>query len=96
MKTIDEKLAVYRACLEGKIIVRTELSTGHKNNFAKCKSIIWDWDKYDFDIKPEPKKPREWLLSEAGLTETRMASPYHASLHGIHVIEVLPEAEGGV
>lgn len=53
MKTIEEKVAVYRAWLEGKEIeFASDLC-----KWEPAPSPSWDWHNFDYRVKPEPVKP---------------------------------------
>ncbi len=54
MKTIDEKVAVYRAWLEGKPI---QVVRGGGAAWEGTAKPSWDWYIYDYRVKPEPVKP---------------------------------------
>ena len=54
MKTIDEKVAVYRAWLEGKQI---QVVNRHKTEWNDTNSPVWDWYTCKYRVKPEPVKP---------------------------------------
>ena len=54
MKTIDEKVAVYRAWLEGKPI---QVVRGGGAAWEGTAKPSWDWYIYDYRVKPEPAKP---------------------------------------
>lgn len=50
--TIPEMINVMKACEEGKTI---QCSYRGENAWIGAANPIWDWDKYDYRIKPEPK-----------------------------------------
>lgn len=54
MKTIDEKVAIYRAYLEGAEIERRS-RTG--TVWVPCTNPTFDWIGVDYRVKPEPVKP---------------------------------------
>ena len=54
MKTIEEKVAVYRAHLEGAEIERRS-RTG--TVWVPCTNPTFDWIGADYQVKPEPVKP---------------------------------------
>lgn len=63
MKTIEEKVAVYRAWLEGKEIeFASDLC-----KWEPAPSPSWDWHNFDYRVKPEPVKPavaKAYIMSE--------------------------------
>lgn len=54
MKTIEEKVVVYRAYLEGAEIERRS-RTG--TVWVPCTNPTFDWIGVDYRVKPEPVKP---------------------------------------
>ena len=53
MKTIEEKVAVHRAWLEGKEIeFASDLC-----KWEPAPSPSWDWRNFNYRVKPEPVKP---------------------------------------
>ena len=53
METIDEKLAVHRAWLEGKQI---QVVNRRKTEWNDTNSPVWDWYTCKYRVKPEPVK----------------------------------------
>lgn len=65
--TIDSMIEVLNAHRNGKKIQL--ISKTHPNRWTDCALAInggplWDFTDYDYRIKPEPKRPREfWLVN---------------------------------
>ncbi len=75
MKTIDEKLAVYKAYLEGKEIECIELNNP-RDEWEYNRDPMWCWQNTDYRIKeiPKPKiKFYQWVLME--LSDRRLLIP---------------------
>lgn len=56
MKTIEEKIAVMQAYVDGKTIECYGYS--YLNNWTEVENPRWDWWNYDYRVKQEPKKPK--------------------------------------
>jgi hypothetical protein len=101
---INDMIAVLRAAKEGKQIQHRRATPPFEsgiwiNSYGGCS---WDFSEYDYRVKPEPPKPREWFLvshannepcSVCGLHSSRNeAATGRNNLMGvIHVREVLEE-----
>ena len=55
MKTLDEMIAVMQAARDGKKIEFKELNSASAN-WELARSPYWDWHKFDYRVKPEPRK----------------------------------------
>ena len=86
-----EKIAVMQAHLGGNTVQAARIGEGDWRPVPV--EPIWDFASYSYRIKPEPRKPREWTLSEPVIgCVTRMAFPSYDSEYGfagILVREVL-------
>lgn len=60
MKTIQEKIAVMQAAADGKKIQCSQARVGV---WVNTEIPLWDWNNYDYQIKPEPKL-RPWNPEE--------------------------------
>ena len=56
MKTIEEKIEIYRAYLNGKQIEFTVIGQDYWQNAAVIPAF--NWEGYDYRVKPEPPKQR--------------------------------------
>ena len=56
MKTIEEKIEIYRAYLNGKQIEFTVIGQDYWQNAAVIPAF--NWEEYDYRVKPEPPKQR--------------------------------------
>ena len=65
MKTIEEKLAIYKAYLEGKEIQIKYLGEG-KAWLTPNPRPSFNYSQYDYRVKPEPVKP---AVAKAYITE---------------------------
>lgn len=57
--TTEQKIIVMRACVDGKAIQFSELAVvgrGWQDLGPHC--ALWNWDRYDFRIKPQQPAPR--------------------------------------
>lgn len=54
MKTLEQKIAVMQAALEGKEIAFTYMSEGASVNIAQGNDILWDWHTFDYNVYEEP------------------------------------------
>lgn len=62
--TDDEIIEVVRAHKEGKQIECIPRGEGRwKETFFEGKPISWNFHLFDYRVKPEPRKPREWILN---------------------------------
>ena len=93
--THDEMIAVIQAHRDGKAI--QFCGYGMAGAWDDVIHPDWDFANYNYRIKPEPPKPREWWISSHG-GFTAPAYPNEASARAyplahevIHVREVLPE-----
>ena len=57
MTDIDHMIAVMQAAKEGKAIqYRARGNRGTDENWGDAPSPIWNWAKYDYRVKPEPRR----------------------------------------
>ena len=96
MKTIDEKVAVYRAWLEGKPI---QVVRGGGAAWEGTAKPSWDWYIYDYRVKPEPVKPAvakayvhttgsvQWVISNHFDN-----SPYYTRAPEFDIVAKLPDS----
>lgn len=61
MKTIEEKVAVFKAWLEGERIEASR--TGRE--WAQTNSPSWNWKEFDYRVAPPVFKPRDMLVAKA-------------------------------
>ena len=96
----DEIIAVVQAHKEGKQI-ECRPRAGQQDDWTKA-DPIWNFPFYDYRVKPEPPKPREWWLNEYDFQaffgphptlEAAIAGKTNGYLRSIHVREVLPETK---
>jgi hypothetical protein len=55
MKTLEQKIAVMQAALEGKKIVCTDDFGGSFIGSADTCRIVWNWHDHDYSVYEEPK-----------------------------------------
>lgn len=72
MKTIEEKIEIYRAFLEGEQIEFTIIGVNHWQNEAVIPEF--NWEDYDYRVKPkQPKKNVAYaFVSKFGLLTWRL------------------------
>lgn len=59
--TDDEIIAVVQAHKEGKQIQAVGVCEGDRDiNWRDVHLFYWDFQHYNYRVKPEPRKPREW------------------------------------
>lgn len=56
MKTLQEKIAVMRAALDGKPVEFRDRFGSEWARLENPKDLGWNWDKFDFRVKPTPIK----------------------------------------
>lgn len=73
MKTIEEMIAVMQAYADGKEI---EYSSDNEI-WSKAKNPFWDWDNYDYRIKPEGRcEYRPYYNSDEFAEDQKKHGPY--------------------
>ena len=105
--TDDQILEVVQAHKEGKQIQCSKRisipvwGTGPDGNWSDCgvlgSTIIWNFIEYDYRVKPEPRKPREWWIKMGthgygGMPDVITSMRPHSDIHTedyIHVREVI-------
>lgn len=105
--THDEMVEVIRAHAAGKRIEIRDSNPGHKRNWVDSMPMfLWDFINWEYRIKPEPPKPREWILElheervigSDGYSTIRHSATQETHRHQgkkfVHVREVLPDEEG--
>jgi hypothetical protein len=90
MMTHDEMIAVIRAHKEGKTIECRKC--GDVRDPWEVAGPTWDFPAFDYRVKPEPSKPREWWLHKdlgngGGLIVSDV--PTQCPCKPIHVREVI-------
>lgn len=55
MNTIDEMITVLKAFKEGKTIEFRRMEGIGNTKWEKTNSPIWEWARYEYRVKPEPK-----------------------------------------
>lgn len=65
--TIDEIIVVLQGMREGKAVQRQSKHGG----WFDCGDPLWDLYFYNFRLKPEPLKPREWWIVDARFDGSR-------------------------
>lgn len=102
MMTIDEMVAVLQAAREGK-----DIQVRGNNGWSDIPVPAWNFGRYDYRIKPESRKLREWWI--AGLfppqhpsyiaynnpDDAQSATLGFPGTECVHVREVLPDEEKG-
>ncbi len=76
METIEEKVAVHRAWLEGKQI---QVVNRQKTVWNDTDAPLWDWLTCKYRVKPEPAKPavaKAYLMAEGYVIWT-VTEPIH-------------------
>jgi len=67
--TTREKIAVMQAFEDGKKI---EIRVIHSDNWIFCECPGWNWEYFNYRVKPEPAKPKYReieIITEMGLTD---------------------------
>ena len=81
--TIDEMIEVMEAFKRGEEIeFRLRLTLG---SWGKETAPIWNWDEFDYRIKPKPKQTvtiEKWLCEVDGRYEVRESSNIKAYVNG--------------
>ena len=85
MKTLKEKIEIMQAALDGEEI---EVYSTIGNDWVKTNVPVWNWDNYDYRIKPKPLE--RWInLYPAVKTTfgyaTEKAAKENAMNHGIQI-----------
>lgn len=96
--THDEMIAVIQAHKEGK-----QIQSRRGDWWIDIFEPSWDFSKYDYRIKPEPPKPREWWIVfcpkdhdgpkvfDGGLGGVGASPCSDSGCRCVHVREVLPQ-----
>lgn len=90
----DEMIAVIAAHRDGKRIEMRDNNPTHERQWVDaCPALLWNFSNWEYRIKPEPPKPREWwALVEPNGTITN-SMPYYPGTTAVgrlvHVREVL-------
>ena len=92
--THDEMIAVIQAHRDGKAI--QFCGYGMAGAWDDVIHPDWDFANYEYRIKPEPQKPREWWIERMPDGEKNLWTCPRSAVIGryqeiIHVREVLPE-----
>ena len=98
--TPDQMIAVIQAHKEGKDI---EVKREYEGSNFWCLTThpTWDFTTFDYRIKPEPRKPREWWAVYCDKHRGPLRGSLEDARHDrdwksepiVHVREVLPEEE---
>lgn len=86
--TNQEIIDVVQAHLEGR-----EIETSAKGCNRWHPTVVaptWSFDVYDYRVKPEPPKPREFWICSHPTTLNGIAAPCLVCVNQVHVREVLP------
>lgn len=99
------KASVMIAFAEGKWVRekhRAFPTSGWKNYDPSEEAPLWNWELFEYEVKPEERKPREiWVISnedgskdayESEQVVTRTGEPYP---NQVHYREVLPSENTG-
>lgn len=106
MTTTAEKIAVMQAFEEGKAIqYKPSMAADVAGNWARSLGPLWNWDRYSYRIKPQPKVIYVNELDTGWRTYTRKDladEAFYAMRRGCHgpeerqsipFIELTPELE---
>ena len=89
--TIDEKIDLMTAFRDGAATqFRSRRRAGEP--WVDCESPEWNFEDFEYRIRPEPRKPREFWISE--FSGRAYAAPFdleHPGNLAVHVREVLEE-----
>lgn len=79
---IDDMIAVLRAAKEGKVIQFT--SNRRIEDWQSGQRLGFNFDDFDYRVKPEPPKPREWDLRGEHVYEVGGAGSINALVNVGH------------
>lgn len=63
MKTLAEQIVIMQAALDGKII-QVRRSSGVQTEWYPKQPTGFDWNGFDYRVKPEPRAPRSVFVVE--------------------------------
>lgn len=80
--TTDEMIEVLQAFKNGKVIQGRRKGVSEWRDATAGPGGAWDFLTWDYRVKPEPPKPREWI-----------AVPFEKGRHGGSIYELRPVSD---